>query len=85
MQAYDSNCSGSIDGEEFAFMCRDLCLPLTPKEVQDVMASLDADKSGEISYDEFYQVCDAIIRHMAYSQLLRRVWWIKSSLIVSLC
>lgn len=46
-------------------MLQDLCLPFSHVEVGEVMASLDTDGSGEISYEEFYQVRGHVRCHAA--------------------
>ncbi len=50
---YDTDGSGKIDAEELTNLCSELGAPLSPEEMSDAMAALDADNSGSIDKDEF--------------------------------
>jgi Ca2+-binding EF-hand superfamily protein len=51
-QEYDKDESGTIDMDEFALLCGDLGLPMSPTQLEQVMAALDTTKDGKLSIDE---------------------------------
>jgi Ca2+-binding EF-hand superfamily protein len=53
--SFDIDQSGAIDGRELPDLLRELCIPFKEAEVGDILARLDTDKSGDISFSEFYR------------------------------
>ena len=50
---FDKNKSGYIDKKELGTLAIALNDPLSPAELHDFFSKVDADNSGEISWDEF--------------------------------
>ena len=49
----DKDGSGSLEREEIALMSLELGKPLSEPELDEAMAEMDADGSGEVDFDEF--------------------------------
>ena len=49
----DDNNSKSLDAGEFSKAMRDFRIEISPDDVKTLFAYMDADRSGEIQYEEF--------------------------------
>jgi len=50
---YDVDGSNYIDCEEFKALLKDLCIPVSPEELEKEFSKMDSDHNGECSFDEF--------------------------------
>ena len=50
---YDRDRSGTIDAAEFAALCRDLGMALSPEEVDDALTAMDTNGDGSVDWEEF--------------------------------
>ena len=54
-QSFDRDGSGGIDVDELRLLLDELCVPMSPNELDFLMQSLDQDDSGTVDFDEFYE------------------------------
>jgi len=60
-RAADTDSSGKLSRKEFRECLRHTDLGLTRKEINAIMAEIDADQDGLVSYDEFKPLCFKIL------------------------
>jgi len=51
---FDADNSGQIGCDEMTDLLKELCIPMTRKEVKALVNELDEDKSGELDFEEFF-------------------------------
>ncbi|GMH51252.1 hypothetical protein TrST_g10856 [Triparma strigata] len=51
---FDGDASGQIGVDEFGDLMKELCLPMTKKELKALVKKLDEDGSGELDFEEFF-------------------------------
>ena len=52
---FDRNGDGQITAAEFQSGCQKLGIPATPEDIQQLVASFDADHSGSVDYNELFK------------------------------
>jgi hypothetical protein len=53
---FDMDASGSIDEKEVITVLKNLGIQTTPKEVEQMIASVDSNRNGQVEWDEFLQM-----------------------------
>jgi Ca2+-binding EF-hand superfamily protein len=66
----DTDQSGYLDRREFLSALREADIGLTKKEIVNLMAEVDEDKNGLISYSEFIPFCLNLIAEMMRDKML---------------
>ncbi|GMH81373.1 hypothetical protein TL16_g08909 [Triparma laevis f. inornata] len=51
---FDGDASGQIGVDEFGDLMKELCLPMSKKELKALVKKLDDDGSGELDFEEFF-------------------------------
>jgi hypothetical protein len=57
-QTFDADGSATIDRAEMKNLLRDMCVPMTDTQLDDLITEMDADGSGEIDWNEFWEWYD---------------------------
>ncbi len=52
--AFDSDGSGFVDKDEMRQILKDMCVPMSELQLDDLMQNMDADGSGEVDFEEFW-------------------------------
>jgi Ca2+/Na+ antiporter len=59
---YDTNKNGLIDDMELRYVLKDLGLSTEPDDVAEFLRKMDADQSGDVTFEEFYVVLEELLR-----------------------
>ena len=51
---FDGDASGQIGVDEFGDLMKELCIPMSKKELRALVKQLDGDGSGELDFEEFF-------------------------------
>ena len=61
---FDEDGEGSIDRDEMKHLLQKFSTSATPEQIEQVIDALDADHSGDISFDEFFDFTQKLTRHL---------------------